>query len=80
MQSLQLDLSFLDKPGLVMIEGGENMLKSLQNKIDWVLTYQTPQVSKGRGYALAMRTQHLHFAKSGDDMMIWSKVENEQNQ
>ena len=70
------DLSFLQEPGFVLIEGGENMLKLLQKKIDWFLTFQVPTISNESGYSGDMKLQYLHVEKKSDDLMIYSKVKN----
>lgn len=70
------ELGFLNSPGLVMVEGGENMLKSLQQNLDWVLTFQTPDFSENRGYDVTLKTRHLHLEPMDRDVMIYSKVMN----
>jgi len=72
--SVTNDLSFLDKPSFVMVEGGEGMLKALQDHIDWLLFYQTPKLSTNQlSYNIGMNLTFLHTAKKGVDMMIWSR-------
>lgn len=68
------DLSFLDQPSFVMVEGGEGMLQALKEKIDWILLYQTPKLSTNAlSYNVEMNLQFLHQEKKGVDLMIWSK-------
>ncbi len=68
------DLSFLDEPSFVLVEGGEGMLKALQDRIDWLLFYQTPKLSTNQlSYNIGMNLEFLHTAKKGVDMMIWSR-------
>ncbi|MDM5271289.1 bifunctional diaminohydroxyphosphoribosylaminopyrimidine deaminase/5-amino-6-(5-phosphoribosylamino)uracil reductase RibD [Sulfurovum sp. zt1-1] len=68
------DLSFLDQPSFVLVEGGEGMLQSLQKKIDWLLIYQTPKLSTNAlSYNIEMNLDFLHTERMGVDMMIWSK-------
>jgi diaminohydroxyphosphoribosylaminopyrimidine deaminase/5-amino-6-(5-phosphoribosylamino)uracil reductase len=68
------DLSFLEKPSFILVEGGEGMLKALKEKIDWMLIYQTPKLSTNTlTYNTTMNLQFLHQRKSDVDMMIWSK-------
>ncbi len=68
------DLSFLDLPSFVMVEGGEGMLRALQERIDWLLIYQTPKLSTNQlSYNIEMNLTFLHQAKSGADLMIWSR-------
>ncbi len=67
-------LDFLDKPSFVMVEGGEGMLNALQEKIDWMLIYQTPKLSTNNlTYNTTMNLQFLHQEKKDVDLMIWSK-------
>jgi len=67
-------LSFLEKPSFVMVEGGEGMLKALQDQIDWLLFYQTPKLSTNQlSYNIDMNLTFLHTKKKGVDMMIWSR-------
>ncbi len=67
-------LDFLDKPSFIMVEGGEGMLNALQEKIDWMLIYQTPKLSTNNlTYNTTMNLQFLHQAKKDVDLMIWSR-------
>ncbi|MBN2767871.1 MAG: bifunctional diaminohydroxyphosphoribosylaminopyrimidine deaminase/5-amino-6-(5-phosphoribosylamino)uracil reductase RibD [Campylobacterales bacterium] len=68
------DLSFLDKPSFVLVEGGEGMLKALKDKIDFILFYQAPNLrAKEHSYELDMDLKFMHFQRSGQDIAIWSK-------
>jgi diaminohydroxyphosphoribosylaminopyrimidine deaminase/5-amino-6-(5-phosphoribosylamino)uracil reductase len=68
------DLSFLKKPSLVMVEGGEGMLNALKKKIDFLLIYQTPKLSTNNlTYNTTMNLEFLHQRKMDVDLMIWSK-------
>ncbi|OQX49756.1 MAG: riboflavin biosynthesis protein RibD [Epsilonproteobacteria bacterium 4484_20] len=68
------DLDFLKEPSLVLVEGGEGMLKALQNRIDWLLIYQTPKLSTNNlTYNIDMNLQFLHQGKKDVDLMIWSR-------
>jgi len=68
------DLTFLDKPSFVLVEGGEGMLEALKEKIDWMLVYQTPKLSTNTlTYNTTMNLQFLHTQKKDVDMMIWSR-------
>lgn len=67
-------LDFLEKPSFVLVEGGEGMLKALQEKIDWMLLYQTPKLSTNNlTYNTTMNLHFLHQDKKELDLMIWSK-------
>ncbi|NOR56648.1 MAG: bifunctional diaminohydroxyphosphoribosylaminopyrimidine deaminase/5-amino-6-(5-phosphoribosylamino)uracil reductase RibD [Sulfurovum sp.] len=68
------DLSFLEKPSFVLVEGGEGMLKALKETSDWLLFYQTPKLSSNTlTYNTTMNLEFLHQKKSDVDLMIWSK-------
>ena len=68
------DLHFLNQPSFVLVEGGEGMLLALKEKIDWVLTYQTPKLSANNlTYNIDMNLNFLHQAKKNVDLLIWSK-------
>jgi len=68
------DLSCLDNPSFVMVEGGEGMLKALEKKIDWLLIYQTPKLSTNNlTYNTTMNLEFLHQSKMDVDLMIWSR-------
>ena len=72
--SISDDLSFLDLPSFVMVEGGEGMLRALQERIDWLLIYQTPKLSTNRlTYNIVMNLDFLHQRKIDVDTIIWSK-------
>ncbi len=69
------DLTFLQKPSFVLVEGGEGMLRAMRDKIDWLLTYQTPKLSShSLGYAIDLPLAFMHIEKRSVDMMVWSKV------
>ncbi len=68
------DLTFLQHPSFVMVEGGEGMLNALQSHIDWLLHYQTPKLSTHElSYNTQMHLAFLHTEKKDVDLMIWSK-------
>jgi len=68
------DLDFLEKPSFVLVEGGEGMLKALQQKIDWLLIYQTPKLSTNQlSYNIDMNLAFLHQVKNDVDLLLWSR-------
>ncbi|NPA28281.1 MAG: bifunctional diaminohydroxyphosphoribosylaminopyrimidine deaminase/5-amino-6-(5-phosphoribosylamino)uracil reductase RibD [Epsilonproteobacteria bacterium] len=68
------DLSFLNKKGLVLVEGGEGMLKALKKYIDWLLIFQAPKLMANcLSYNIDMRLEFLEVSKR-DDILIWSRV------
>jgi diaminohydroxyphosphoribosylaminopyrimidine deaminase/5-amino-6-(5-phosphoribosylamino)uracil reductase len=71
------DLSFLENPSFVIVEGGEGMLNALKEKIDWLLLYQTPKLSTNNlTYNTTMNLSFLHQGQKDVDMMLWSKKVN----
>jgi len=67
-------LDFLDKPSFVIIEGGQGMLNTVANRVDWYLIYQTPKLSTHNlTYNIDKELTFLHSDKKGIDMMIWSR-------
>ncbi|MDD3592392.1 MAG: bifunctional diaminohydroxyphosphoribosylaminopyrimidine deaminase/5-amino-6-(5-phosphoribosylamino)uracil reductase RibD [Sulfurovum sp.] len=68
------DLSFLERPSFVLVEGGEGMLREMQKQIDWLLFYQTPKLSTNAlSYNIDMNLEFLHTESMDVDMMIWSR-------
>jgi diaminohydroxyphosphoribosylaminopyrimidine deaminase/5-amino-6-(5-phosphoribosylamino)uracil reductase len=67
-------LNFLDKPSLMLVEGGEGMLRALKEKIDWLLFYQTPKLTTNNlTYNTTMNLEFLHQENKDVDLMIWSR-------
>jgi len=67
-------LDFLEKPSFILVEGGEGMLNALQDRIDWLLIYQTPKLSTNElSYNIDMNLAFLHHESIGADMKIWSR-------
>jgi len=68
------NLSFLDNPSFVLVEGGEGMLDALKEKIDWLLIYQTPKLSTNQlSYNIDMNLAFLHQDKKDVDLLVWSR-------
>ncbi len=64
----------LDKPSLILVEGGEGMLEALKDHIDWLLIFQAPKLSKTQlSYNIDSKLEFLHFRKIDIDLMIWSR-------
>jgi len=65
-----------DRAGLVLVEGGEGMLKALVDRIDWFLIVLTPKLSDNKiSYNLNRSIDFLHQQRVGKDYMIWSRCE-----
>lgn len=70
-----LDKLDFSKPSFILVEGGEGMLNALQDKIDWLLQYQTPKLSShSSNYDINLDLRFLHQEKKGVDLMLWSRV------
>ncbi len=70
------DLSFLETPSFVLVEGGEGMMRALSKRIDWYLLYQTPRFSTHPlGYGLEQNLRFLHSERKGADLLMWSRAE-----
>jgi len=68
------NLEFLKKPSFVIVEGGESMLKAMNDKIDWLLVYQTPKLSThSQSYSIDRDLEFLYIDRKGVDIMIWQK-------
>ncbi len=68
------DLSFLQQPGFVLVEGGEGMLRALRERIDWTLHYLSPKLSSNQiSYNIDTQTEFLHHTSCGEDLMLWSR-------
>jgi len=60
--------------GIVMVEGGEGMLKVMRHQMDWMLIYQAPKLSTNEiSYNIDINLEILHSEKKDVDLMIWSK-------
>ena len=68
-------LNFLDKPSFILVEGGGGMMSALKDKIDWLLQYQTPQLSTHKShYSADLDLEFLFQDKRGIDLVLWSKI------
>ena len=63
-----------ERPSLLLVEGGEGMLRALKERIDWLLLYQTPKLSAHPlSYNIDQKLEYLHTEPLGADLMIWSR-------
>jgi diaminohydroxyphosphoribosylaminopyrimidine deaminase/5-amino-6-(5-phosphoribosylamino)uracil reductase len=66
----------LVRPSFLLVEGGEGMMRALQERIDWLLLYQTPKLSSHPlSYNVDQKLTYLHRQPIGVDLMIWSRFE-----
>ncbi len=67
-------LDFLKEKGLILVEGGEGMLKAMQKYIDWLLIFQAPKLSKNSlSYNIDSNLEFVHIDKNSTDLIIWSR-------
>lgn len=69
--SNSLDLAF--KKRFVMIEGGENFLKNLDSRVDWILIYRSNEFKSANNINLDMKVKILHRSIFGDGELLWCK-------
>ncbi len=63
------------RKSFILIEGGEGMLNSLRDRIDWLLQYQTPKLSShNSSYSVDIDLEFLHQNRVGVDLRLWSRV------
>jgi len=68
----RLDFS---KPSFILVEGGGGMLSALQDKIDWLLQYQTPKLSShDSSFHVDKKLEFLFEERVSGDLRIWSRV------
>ena len=64
----------LARPAFLLVEGGEGMLRALQERIDWLLLYQTPRLSSHpSGYDVDAELEFLHQGRIGRDWVLWNR-------
>ncbi|WP_086282850.1 bifunctional diaminohydroxyphosphoribosylaminopyrimidine deaminase/5-amino-6-(5-phosphoribosylamino)uracil reductase RibD [Campylobacter devanensis] len=69
--SNSLDLAF--KKRFVMIEGGENFLRNLDSRVDWILIYRSNEFKSANNINLDMKVKILHRSIFGDGELLWCK-------
>jgi diaminohydroxyphosphoribosylaminopyrimidine deaminase/5-amino-6-(5-phosphoribosylamino)uracil reductase len=67
-------LEDLDKPSLILVEGGEGMLNAIKDKIDWLLQYQTPKLSSHKSsYDIDYSLEFIYQDRLGIDLILWNR-------
>ncbi|MBO7155100.1 MAG: bifunctional diaminohydroxyphosphoribosylaminopyrimidine deaminase/5-amino-6-(5-phosphoribosylamino)uracil reductase RibD [Campylobacter sp.] len=61
------------KKSFVMIEGGENFLRNLDSRVDWILIYRSNEFKSMRGISLDFRLKIMHKTTLGDGELLWCK-------
>lgn len=73
--SIADNLEFLESPSFILVEGGGAMMTALEGKIDWLLQYQTPTLSRhASSYGCSAKLSFLHQQQKGVDLMLWSQL------
>lgn len=58
---------------MVMIEGGQEMLKSIENDVNWYLIFTSPNLKEGNKVTLPSHLREVFSQKIGEDTMTWYK-------
>ena len=58
---------------MVMIEGGQEMIKSMKNDVNWYLIFQSPHLKEGNEITLPPHLREVFSQKIGEDTMTWYK-------
>ncbi|WP_086225372.1 bifunctional diaminohydroxyphosphoribosylaminopyrimidine deaminase/5-amino-6-(5-phosphoribosylamino)uracil reductase RibD [Campylobacter devanensis] len=61
------------KKRFVMIEGGENFLRNLDSRVDWILIYRSNEFKSANNINLDMKVKILHRSIFGDGELFWCK-------
>ncbi len=64
----------LPEKGLILVEGGPALLKSLEETYDWLLLFIAPRLKEGLGYNGTQELIKLHQSALGEDITVWLKA------
>ncbi len=67
------DLSILERYNFIMIEGGNNMLKSVKGLIDWYLFFISPNIKEGNHLNCPLSANIIYHTKNSKDLILWLK-------
>lgn len=70
---IENSLEKVEQYKMVMIEGGQEMLKSIENDINWYLIFQSPHLKEGNEITLPSHLREVFSQKIGEDTMTWYK-------
>lgn len=70
--SNSLDPAFEVK--FAMIEGGENLLDFVKDKVKWLSIYKTSEFKDANNARINLKTKIMHEENIGEDRLIWSKI------
>ena len=57
----------------VMIEGGENFLKNLDSRVEWILIYRSNEFKMAENIKLNLKLNILHITRLDDGELLWCK-------
>ena len=57
----------------VMIEGGENFLKNLDSRVEWILIYRSNEFKMAENIKLNLKLNILHRTRLDDGELLWCK-------
>jgi diaminohydroxyphosphoribosylaminopyrimidine deaminase/5-amino-6-(5-phosphoribosylamino)uracil reductase len=64
-----------DKPSFILVEGGNGMINAIKKNIDWLLQYQTPNLSTSSlNYYIDLELSFIFQDKISIDLLLWSKI------
>ncbi len=66
-------LNLLDNYNFIMIEGGENMLKSIKNRIDWYMFFVSSHIKKGKNFNTDLNTKFIYNTNIKKDLIVWMR-------
>ena len=70
------DLQTTLNSGLVMIEGGQNLLNEIADKVNLFLFFRSNSLKNGKNFRSDLKFKPLFTAKFGSDEYGWYELEN----
>ena len=70
---IENSLEKLQQYKMIMIEGGQEMLNSIEQHIQWYLIFRSPREKEGRKVILPLNLREVFSQKIGEDTMGWYK-------
>ena len=65
------NLQSIEKYNFIMVEGGNNMLKSIKAMVDWYLFFINPNIKEGNCLNCSISTKIIYQSKCADDVVLW---------
>ena len=70
---IENSLEKLGQYKMVMIEGGQEMVKNIENDVQWFLIFTSPHLKEGNKVTLPSHLREVFSQKIGEDTMTWYK-------